>query len=232
MNLRMMIQTARAAWGMRQKDRLVPAMGPMVIWALCLFSLNNGWGCRIGHTETGEKLVPSGQCHFHGRGVGIEGASGCGCDWLISGSKLQQTWGRYTQPDYPHPLLASPSWALCPDQPHEVSGSLLPNPGRAKQGGHGPTFWSMECTSLVPVNPRRVFPTLLALSYLKACWGWTLLTSNHSWEEAKHFLHHCCVSDGVIDGLTLPVKGHTLALWLLSQDDWRSLYTPHREKVT
>lgn len=134
MNLRMMIQIVRAAWGMRQKDWLVPALGPLVIGAFFLFSLNNGSGSRSGHIETREMLVPSDQCHFHGRGVGIEGASGCGCGWLISGSTSQQTWGRYTQPGRPHPLLASPSWARYPDQPHTVSGSLLPDPGRAKPG--------------------------------------------------------------------------------------------------
>lgn len=98
--------------------------------------------------------------------------------------------------------------------------------------GHELTFQSMEGTSLVPVSPRRVLPTLLALSYLKACWGWTLLTSNHGWEEAEHFLHHRCVSDSIIDGLPLPLMNRTLSLWLLSQNDWRSLYTPHREKVS
>lgn len=107
---------------------------------------------------------------------------------------------------------------------------ILGGPNREK--GHEPTFQSIECTSLVPVSPRGVLPALLALSYLKACWGWALLTSNHGWEEAKHFLHHRCVSDGVIDGLTLPLMNRTLSLWLLSQNDRRSLYTPHREKVT
>lgn len=227
-----MIQTVRAAWGIRQKGWLVPALGPMVIWALCLFSLNNRWSrSRLGRIETREKLVPSGQCHFHGREVGIEGASGCGCGWLLSGSKSLQIWGRYTQPGCPPPLLASPSWALCLDPPHAVSGSLLPDPGRTKQGGHGPTIQSMECTSLVLVSPRRVLPTPLVLSYLKACWGWTFLTSNHGREEAKHFLHHRCVSDGVIDGLTFPLMDGTLTLWLLSQNDLRTLYTPIERRL-
>lgn len=90
----------------------------------------------------------------------------------------------------------------------------------------------MEDTRQVPVSLRRVLPSLLGLSYLKACRSWALLASNHGWEEAEHFLYHLCVGDCVIDGLTLPVRDSTLTLWFASQNDPRFLYTPHREKVT